>query len=489
MVLNAGVRVASLAVVGLVGAVAASCVFELREPLDPLPQPTPDNVIWIQRYGDSVSQTANGVAIDSKGNLLIAGTFEGTLTFDVELKSKGSQDIFLVKLDPDGVPLWSRRFGGSDKDESGALGRGPNVAVDAAGNVLLAGAVMGKADVGNDPVPGTDIDSDPVVLKLDADGEVLWSKRFTGAGNQKAWSVGVDAEGSAFVTGEMAGTVDFGGGELTSAGDADLFVMKLDAAGEHVWSRRLGESGAQRGLTLAMHPDGDVVIAGELTGSMTFGAGEGLETLSSVKPDKRDLLLLKLDPEGKARWGRNFSKAETAEGILQGMGGVAVTPSGDILLTGWFHDTLKFDEVTLVSKGSSDLFIARLDNEGHARWAVSYGNEVDYQVGWGIASDAAGEVLVTGNLTGDVDIGPLVHKGFDMSTKAPDAYVLKLDAELGPIWNTSLTGPGWQVGYGIAVDPQGDVVVVGRMSADITSLDPRITSHGGDDMFVLKLSP
>ena len=450
------------------------------------------DTLWVRHFGSASNESANGVAIDRSGDVLVAGTFDGTLAFGglEPLTSKGGTDIFLVKLDPEGVPLWSRRFGGAGVDEGGTLGRGPMVAVDAEGNVVVTGAVLGTADLGDKPVPGSPGDVDPFVVKMSGDGALLWSKRFEAAGEQRAWGAAIDAEGSVILTGAMTGTMDFGGGELTSAGGKDLFVVKLDKDGKHVWSRRLGGDNDQQGMSLAVGLDGAIAVTGDLIGTMTFDADEGIPPLASENPEKTDILVFKLDPSGKALWGHRFGKGELGGDILlQRAGGVAVAPSGHVLVTGWFHSSLKLDSLTVTSAGKSDVFVVRFEKGGTVNWLTRYGNDLDYQVGWSVTSDAAGQVLLTGNLTGDVALGPLMHKGFDNTTSSPDGYALKLNAQLDPVWTKSLVGPGWQVGYGIAADTLGSMVMVGRTDGDITSLDPPIKNQGGDDIVMMKLAP
>ena len=194
--------------------------------------------------------------------------------------------------------------------------------------------------------------------------------------------------------------------------------------------------------------------------------------------------------QDRALGAQSFGKGELGgDTILQRAGGVAVAASGHVLVTGWFHSSLKLGNSTLMSAGKADVFLVRFEKGGQVNGLIRYGNELDYQAGWGIASDAAGQILLTGNFAGDVAIGSLMHEGFDMTIDHPDTFVVKLNALLDPVWNKSLVGPDWQVGYGIAADALGNVVVVGRTGGDITSLDPVIKNQGGDDIVVLKLAP
>jgi hypothetical protein len=75
------------------------------------------------------------------------------------------------------------------------------------------------------------------------------------------------------VTGSFEGAVDFGGGELVSAGAADVFVATYSADGRFVWARAFGGPGSDRGLSAAFDAVGDVLLAGSFEGTVDFGAG------------------------------------------------------------------------------------------------------------------------------------------------------------------------------------------------------------------------
>jgi hypothetical protein len=111
------------------------------------------------------------------------------------------------------------------------------------------------------------------VAKLDAAGNALWSKLFGDASNQIGSSIAVDGTGNVLSTGYFGGTVDFGKGPLTSAGSYDLFVAKLDAAGNALWSKRFGDADAQHGTSIAVDGAGDVLMTGNFYGTVDFGKG------------------------------------------------------------------------------------------------------------------------------------------------------------------------------------------------------------------------
>ena len=144
--------------------------------------------------------------------------------------------LFVAKFDMNGNHLWSQRFGGTDNQS------GNSVAVDGSGNVVLTGAFWESVNFGGGGLVAVDIDV--FLVKFDASGNHLWSKDFGDSDNQVGFSVAVDASGNVLITGRFAGTVNFGGGPLTSIGSSNIFVAKFDADGNHVWSRRFGDGDA-----------------------------------------------------------------------------------------------------------------------------------------------------------------------------------------------------------------------------------------------------
>src|SRR6185369_10039985 len=105
-------------------------------------------------------------------------------------------------------------------------------------------------------------------------GIPLWSKRVGGAGNERGYSIAVDQAGDVIVAGSFEQTVDFGGGPLTSAGSRDVFIAKYSGlTGAHVWSKRFGSVGDDYGYGVGADPDGNVVLAGAFAGTVDFGGG------------------------------------------------------------------------------------------------------------------------------------------------------------------------------------------------------------------------
>lgn len=186
---------------------------------------------WSRRFGDADIQVATGVAVDPAGNVAVAGTFQGSVDFGGgALTSAGQYDLFLAKLEPAGTHLWSRRFGDAQPQVAVA------VAVDALGDVFLAGGLVGSVDFGGGSRTSAG-SSDVFAARFDAAGSHLWSARFGDAGYQGAEAIAVDAAGNAVITGALQSSANFGGGDSAGAGGDDLFVARFATDGAHRWSR------------------------------------------------------------------------------------------------------------------------------------------------------------------------------------------------------------------------------------------------------------
>jgi len=184
------------------------------------------------------------------------------------MASAGLDDVFVAKLDEAGGFVWGGRYG----DAQGQRVR--RVAVDAAGHVALAGQFTGTLDLGGTSLTGSagDGTGDIFVAMLDDAGALVWSRSLGDAQAQDARGLAFDAAGNVLLAGEFAGTVDLGGGPLTSAGELDVLVAQLDPTGSMVWAARYGDAQRQWGTAAAAAP-GRLVVTAIGKGTVDFGLG------------------------------------------------------------------------------------------------------------------------------------------------------------------------------------------------------------------------
>jgi hypothetical protein len=183
------------------------------------------------------------------------------------LSSAGVSDIFISShLSGGGDHRWSKRAGGPSADGGNAI------AVDGGGNVYVTGDFQQTADFGGgDLVSGGKVDV--FVASYSKTGAHRWSKRLGGASHDTGYAIAVDGGGNCYVTGDFQDTVDFGGGALTAQGGTDIFVASFTPDGAYRWSRRFGGSSSDSGVSVAVDSGGSVYVIGMFKETVDFGGG------------------------------------------------------------------------------------------------------------------------------------------------------------------------------------------------------------------------
>lgn len=309
--------------------------------------------IWSRRFGDGQNQYANAAAVDAAGNSFAVGTFWGKLNFGgasndagmkgpVKFDSAGGMDGFIVKLDEKGKPLWGLQFGDEDHQEATAI------AVDDQGNALVAGWFKGALELGgrHDVAQG---EADLFVAKLSPAGDVLWVRVVPSTHAGRATGLAVDGTGNVLVSGSFSTSLEVGETTLTTAGDKDAVLIKLDEYGAPRWARAFGDDADQEALGVAVDPEGHALVTGAFLGSVALDAGELAATGAA------DGFLAKLSPGGGVLWARSFGDPSE-----QGGAAVAVDPGGNAWATGYFGGAVDFGSGPLQSGGASDIFLVAI---------------------------------------------------------------------------------------------------------------------------------
>jgi hypothetical protein len=236
-----------------------------------------------------------GLLAGDSGDIVLVGT-QGA-GFDLGCGPiAGPGAAYLARLDPSGQCLWSH---GIDVDTSttgylGSLGRTAD-----GGVILFDGHFQGTVDVGCGPVVSGP-NGGTLLAKVDVSGACVWSEKLDVIDPLIRRSPSDDF----LLVLAFTGTIDLGGGPLTSLGARDLAVARLDASGAHVWSERFGAPGAalcldppfcsQSGKAVSA-ADGSVILAGPLTGWVDFGGGP-------VGSMSEQTYVVKLDGSGAFLW-------------------------------------------------------------------------------------------------------------------------------------------------------------------------------------------
>lgn len=316
-----------------------------------------------------------------------------------------------------------------------------------------------------------------------------WAKQVGGTHDEYTYAIARDASGNLYTTGAFRGTMDFDPGtgtfNMTSAGDYDIFIFKLDASGNFVWAKQLGGSGSDWGLDITVDASGNIYTTGIFAGTADFDPGVGTHNLI-VTTGGTNLFVSKLDASG------NFVWAKQSGGNAQGSS-IRTDGSGNVYTSGHFQFTTDFDPgagtFNLTSAGGRDGFIFKWDAMGNFVWAKQLGGTLD-DVADELTVDGFGNVLTVGYFSGKVDFDPGAGADHFLTAVAGDIFVSKLDALGNFVWAKQLGGTDLDWGYSIATDASGNVFTTGYFQKN-ADFDPGAGTFYlnavASDIFISKL--
>lgn len=224
-------------------------------------------------------------------------------------------------------------------------------------------------------------------------------------------NVAVDAAGNTYTTGNFRFTVDFDPGpgtfNLTSAGEGDVFVMKLDANGNFVWARAFGGANRDQGLGIDVDNAGNVYVTGFFHDTVDFDPGPGTFELTSAGGS--DVFVAKLDTDGEFVWATRTGNSNSSTFAFRDVGRVSVGSSGSVYIIGSFLGTVDFDPgpgfFELSSGTGLAIYLQKLDAAGNFEWAGHMGDR-GINIGRGLALDAQDNIYTTGSFRGPIDFDP-----------------------------------------------------------------------------------
>jgi len=366
--------------------------------------------------------------------------------------------------------LWAKQAGGISGD------KGYSIAVDAYGNSYITGYFRESATFGTTTLTSSsDYGSDIFVAKMDINGNWLWAKQAGGTDYHGGYGIAVDANGNSYVTGYFSGSATFGTTTLTSSGYEDIFVAKLDINGNWLWAKQAGGTSSDIGYGIAVDAYGNSYVTGYFkSSSCSFG------TITLTSSGYEDIFVAKLDINGNWLWAKQAGGTSEDGGTS-----IAVDANGNSYVTGSFKESANFGTTTLTSSGSWDIFVAKIDHNGNWLWAKQAGG-TDNDGGISIAVDDNGNSYVTGGFYGSscsFSTITLINSSIEYS----DIFVAKIDYNGNWLWAKQAGGTGYDAGYGIAVDTNGNSYVTGEFDGSATFGTTTFTSSGGSDIFVAKL--
>jgi hypothetical protein len=437
---------------------------------------------WGTGFGGLGIDSPRGIAIGPGGEAYLVGYFDGETDLgpagkhrarEGTVAKKPGSDAFLVQLGSDGKIAWGRTFGAGRDDVANAVAvRGERV--------VVVGQFLDELTLGEfkHKAAGSD---DVFVAAFDRAGEPQWLWTTGGIDSDGANAIAAAPDGGWLIGGSFSRTAELQHTALKSRGGTDAMLIRLASNGDVEWVKQFGGRYNDTITHLAVDGRGNIYVQGVFRDVADWGGAP----LTAHGGSDNDIVLAKYDVNGDHVWSQNFGNA-----FNDVAGGLTIDPAGNLTMVGSFDKSVSFgpgDEHTSV--GESDAFVARYTTDGKLVWARTYGADRE-DIAFGVAADGAGNTVTVGWFQGSIDFG-----GGTLTSKGnKDVFALKLDAAGGLIWAHSWGDRDHDQGRGVAIDGNGQPIVIGiyRFSLGIVSPALESTRAEGDripkpDAFAIKL--
>lgn len=325
-----------------------------------------------------------------------------------------------------------------------------------------------------------------------------WSNKLGGTGVDQISKTISDKQGNLYVIGTFSQTVDFdfsASTELrTSAGELDIFILKIDKKGDFIWVKTIGSYGLDSSSDIEIDKANNLVISGFYSGTVDFDPSANVHNMSSTgNSPSGDAFVLKLSNDGVFIWSVDFAST-VASTIYE----IALDDNGNIYGTGSFQGDIDFDEYTQGNEHSGtsnnyhNILMFKLNGSGTLIWSdVVLGNSFN-NVGESITVSIEGEVFVSGTFGKTVDFNTGTGtNNITSNANSQDVYILKLDTNGVFQWATNIGGDSYDKTGGLALNIDGDLYISGSFKNTV-NFDPLtnnniFTSKGQSDAFLLQL--
>ena len=401
---------------------------------------------WGRNTESEFTNEAMDVEIDSQGNSYVAGYITGETAFDINVAeqiSPGNGDVYISKYNTNGDLVWVKRFGGNLSD------RAYDLAIDENDQVYVTGQFYGQVDFGGIILTSVNNSKDIFVLKMDAQGNVLWAISEGGSDSENVYGITTDSQNNVVLTGQFTGVSSIGGQTFTSYIDPvtllpsyDLFLSKYDTNGNPLWTIIGQANYEERGLAVSVDSQDNIFLTGQFSDTLYFGG----QQINNVGYNIG--FLSKISPTGQVEWV-NLLRA----GLVMAYD-LEVNDTDEVVVIGDYLGNFLY--TTLIGSGSitnaynKKVFCMKTTNDGEFMWGEALGS--DNQVSARSISVAANkDIFITGffkcawtELRGN-------QTAIFNSVGFKDAYLWKLD-------NTGNTGYVKQ--FGSKFDDEGHGVAI-----------------------------
>lgn len=282
--------------------------------------------------------------------------------------------------------------------------------------------------------------SDVFVLKLDNQGDFVWAKSFGGSGLDFASDIQIDNQDNLYILGQYKNTVDFDPGNssfnLSSSGNDDVYLLKLNSTGDFQWAKSFGGTGYEKGISLKIASNNDIIIGGTFQNTADFDPGSSVNNMTVI--NSADCYVLRLNSQGDFIWAKQIGGPGSEE-----VGEIELDNTGNIIISGGFYQSCDFDpgaaNFSLNSNGQIDAFVCKLASNGNFVWAKSFGGPYQDIIKQ-IELDINNNIYIAGYFHATVDFDPGNNSFTKTSNGNEDMFISKLTSNGDFVWANAMGG-------------------------------------------------
>jgi hypothetical protein len=455
-------------------------------------------LLWAKGAGGPGIDVTYDVAALPDGGAYLIGYFYSPATItlgagevnETTLVSSGATDMFLARYNADGTLAWALKEGGSGDDQPRSVVATSDGGALVAGN-FYATCVFARG-LPEQMTLGNTGNADQFLARYDAEGTLLWARRAGGSGLDV--NNGVDALPSdrALVSGAYGASAIFGPGETiqtTMPATPGAFVARYAADGDLNWAVPI--PGADNCYVRRMI-DGDMIVAGNFSGSMTLGYGDANEIDLTAPSGGTDMYLARLDSQGHLVWAKQAG----------GLGGVFLLRATNAhiddsaIVSGNFSGSATFgagepNETSVSSVGGEDAFLARFGPDGELLWIRRAGG-TGYDLGMDVTARSDGGAFLTGAFSDTATFGLNdLNETTLVAAGGTDIYfaVYRPDGTLESVCREG--GDGDDISYAVSTDAGGRIITSGMFANTATfglgqPNESVLTAGGVNDIVMVK---
>ena len=330
-------------------------------------------------------------------------------------------------------------------------------------------------------------------VKAQQDLSLDWLNAGGGTEFDINYGIQIDGEFNTVTIGEFGNSVDFDFGpgtqSLTSNGQSDIFIRKLDSDGNLIWVKSIGGVNYDRAASIHIDNNNDIYVLGTFINTVDFDPGTGVHNLTSSITNTYDVFLLKLTAQGEFAWVRQFEGLQLVQFGWGGNtnGGLKGDSQNNIYFTGSYTGEIDFDPglgvFTLNNTGAANVFVEKLDVNGNFVWVKEIehftASAGTYLIGAQCDIDAEDNIILSGRFRDTIDVDPSASTNyvFSSSVGAFDLFVVKWNSNGVYQWVKSFNLNHWGSYYNsLEADYANNIVLTGNFSGTV-DFDPGIGVH------------